>query len=118
MKTTLFKKLYQNGKQIIKNWSLANIERMSMIKLQSSIAATKNEVYDLIEKQKQMLCDIEKFDHVEFAKLTKQLMSKQQDLEILNGISEKLFGVSDDIYIEWNVREILETTEQTKESKE
>lgn len=102
-KTTLFRELYKSWKQIIKNRSLANNERIAIIKIQSSIAATKNDVYDLIEKQKSILCDIEKFDHIEFLKITDQLTKKKQDLDSLNDIMKKLFSIEEDISIEWDV---------------
>jgi hypothetical protein len=43
-----------------------NNARKMQIKIESSIVETVTKILDAQEKQKLMLCDIEKFDHIEF----------------------------------------------------
>lgn len=88
----LFKKLYQQGKQISKSGVFETLARKSKIKLESSIVGTVDTILDLQLKQKQMLCDIENFDHIEFWKIWKELIDLRQSLTVLEEILFKLFG--------------------------
>lgn len=118
--TTLFKKLYQNGKNIIKSGALDNIERKSKIKIESSIAETKALAYDAIEAQTQMLCDIEKFDHVAFAKSRKELANHKTNLEYLAELMLKLFGDKIDVSIDgdvWDVAELANKNQNQNQSQ-
>ncbi len=110
--TTLFKKLYQNGKNLIKSWALDNIERKAKIKIESSIAETKALAYDAIEAQTQMLCDIEKFDHVAFAKSRKELANHKTNLEYLWELMLKLFAEKVDVSIDGDVWDVAEAVKK------
>lgn len=118
--TTLFKKLYQNGKNIIKSWALDNVQRRAMIKIEGSITESKRDAYDLIEKQKEMLCDIANFDHIEFAKSMKTFESTMANLVILQEMMTNLFWVSPDIDIDGDVWQYIKeaTQESAKEKKD
>lgn len=117
-KQTLFKKLYNNWKNIIKSWMLENAERRAIIKIEGSVTEAKNDVYDIIEKQKEMLCNITDFNHVEFANLMKKLESNMKNLEYLGTLWMKLFWVNINTDVEWDVWSFIEEAQTQQNQKD
>lgn len=103
----LFKKLYQQGKNISKSGVYENLARKSKIKIEASIVETVTKILDLQIKQKQMLCDIENFNHVDFWRIGKELLDLEQSLDVLEEVLFKLFGVESDNTF-WDVWDMVE----------
>ena len=114
---TLFKKLYQQGKQISKSGVFETLARKSKIKTESSIVETVTQILDIQQKQKLMLCDIENFNHIEFGKLWKELLDLKQSLVVLEEILLKLFWEKQENDF-FNVREMIEEDLKKPQKKE
>lgn len=77
--TNLYTKLLKEWKDILKNWEAKNQEKKTKTILKSSIEKVEENIIDIVHKQKTMLCDMSKFDCVEFARLMLSLNEEKQN---------------------------------------
>jgi len=64
-----------------------------MMKIESTINETESQVYEIVEKQKEMLSDVTQLDHIEFAKIELDKKNKEAQIEVLLEVYKKLFNV-------------------------
>lgn len=87
----LFEKLYKSGKELVKKWAIGVATRKAKIKISSSLNETESQIYDILERQKEMLANIDWFNHIEFWKLEKERLDLLESIDVLKDMYNRLF---------------------------